>query len=290
MKKYWQFVLLMILLVGMPVTLASATSGPILPFYRGSQATYGSKGVHECGFGLAGWKAVDLLPQQNQIYAVTGGEISSICRDSHQVSYRIGDNFYAHVRDTGQANGDQYAQGQALGEMVTGTYNDTCGYTQQGPSVYHVHFCFVPSGGSYQIDGYTLNTTTGIWSKGGDTVATGGALTSTWEGVTTPTINGSLFNVFDWLLKGLQSLLMGLLYPLLPPGSTSGSVLNAIKLGSALSNGVLTVFELTVGALSTFSWVIPLIALTWFLINWSIQLGISLYLFITDLIKHIPFL
>jgi len=180
----------------------------ILPFRSGTQAQYGVLGVHNCGFSLNGWKAVDLFPEENMVYSTNEGQVSYVCRDDTQVALRIGDNLYTHLVDTGQQTGDRYDQGQALAGMVPGTYDATCGYADQQPEAYHVHFCFIPNpAGTWSADGYALNVTNGNWVKGEETVAPTDYLTADWEvaGIDTPGPSvGS--NFWDGIASGVMTL------------------------------------------------------------------------------------
>lgn len=168
-----------------PPALGIGGSGNILPFRDGTQAQYGVLGVHNCGFSLNGWYAVDLFPTENMIYSTQAGNTSYVCRDGTQVALRIGDYLYTHIVDTGQAIGQSYAQGAAIGGMVPGTYDATCGYADQQPDAYHVHFCFIPdSSGNWQADGYTINIAgagSAAWVKGEDTVDPTEILTADWQ-------------------------------------------------------------------------------------------------------------
>ncbi len=193
-----------------PDGLGRGGSQNILPFRDGTTATYGVLGVHNCGFQLNGWKAVDLFPSENMVYAANEGQVSYVCRDTHQVALRIGDYLYTHLVDTGQATGDQYAQGQAISGMVPGTYDDTCGYADQQAEHYHVHFCFLPNpAGAWAADGYAINVNQGYWVKGEETVEPLGTLTADWAnaGVSPPgaasTVGG---NFWDGLISGVMDL------------------------------------------------------------------------------------
>lgn len=182
-------------------------AGNILPFRSGTQAQYGISAVHNCGFSLTGWKAVDLFPAENMIYSSMAGEINYICRDATQVAIRIGDNLYTHLADGGQQVGDKYTQGQPISGMVLGTFSDTCGVSDQGAQAYHVHFCFVPDNtGFFHADDYTLNTATGTWNKGQETINPLGYLTANWVSanvISGPAAGG---NIWDSTVGGVTSM------------------------------------------------------------------------------------
>lgn len=180
----------------------------VLPFRDGTTATYGVLGVHNCGFSLNGWRAVDLFPAENMVYSTNDGQVSYVCRDGTQVALRIAENLYTHLVDTGQATGQQYTQGQAIAGMVPGTYEATCGYADQQPDHYHVHFCFIPNpAGTWSADGYALNVGNGNWVKGGETVAPLGTLTADWAnaGISGPApAAGS--NFWDGIVEGVMQI------------------------------------------------------------------------------------
>lgn len=183
-------------------------AGNILPFRSGTQAQYGISAVHNCGYSLNGWKAVDLFPAENMVYSSLSGEVNYVCRDTTQIALRIGDNLYTHLVDNDAQVGDQYSQGQAISGMVSGAFDDTCGVSDQGESAYHVHFCFLPDAtGFYHADGYALNTATGSWTKtGGDTVNPLGYLTADWAnaGIIPGPAAGA--NIWDSTVSGVTSM------------------------------------------------------------------------------------
>jgi hypothetical protein len=292
MKQYFRPVFLLAVLVFLLVSVTAASAaGYILPFRNGSTAIYGPLGVHDCGFSLTGWKAVDLLPAENQVYAVETGDIAYVCRDGTQVALRVNGILYDHLVDNGQEVGDHVTQGESLGSMVTGSFNAPCGYADQQAGHWHVHFCFVPTGGKFYADGYTLDTISGNWEKDGQTIRPNGQITAAWGDVGTTPPSGELFNVWDYLLKGLASIFNWFLNTLfLPPGSQGAGVFNLLNFSSYFSEGVLLVIELSAAALSTFNLWIPLLAFAIDMVLFSIQLVVSIYNFITGLIKQIPFL
>lgn len=201
-----------------------------LPFASGSTAQYGIAGVHDCGFSLNGWKAVDLFPSSNMVYSSLGGEVNYVCRDGTQVALRIGNNLYDHLVDTGQQIGDKYTQGQALGSLVPGTFNTACGYASQNADAYHVHFCFIPDGGNYYADGYTLSMASQTWTKGAENVAVGGTLTAAWtdaNGNPVPSPTGGA-NFWDYAIGGVTGAL-GKVLPAFPTHQAMGMADNVIR-------------------------------------------------------------
>jgi hypothetical protein len=195
-------------LLGTTENLGTGGAGDWLPFRNGSQAQYGVLGVHNCGFGLIGWEAVDLFPADNNVYAATAGEVQYMCRDGTQMSFRVGDHMYVHLVDTGLSVGTRIEQGQLLSSLVKGTFNATCGNASQGAEYGHVHFCFIANGNQYTSDGYTLNTQSGEWTKGEEVVSPLGYLTAAWttaDGAPAPaSMVGA--NLWDEMTKGFVSL------------------------------------------------------------------------------------
>jgi hypothetical protein len=189
------------------INTGTGGAGYLLPFRSGTTAQYGTSGVHNCGFSLNSWKAVDFFPAENMVYTSRPGEINYICRDSTQVALRIGDNLYTHLVDTGQQTGDSYGHGQAISGMVPGTYTGTCGVATQGAQAYHVHFCFLPSAsGTFIADGYTLDVATQDWTKGQEVASPLDYLTADWENAGTFTGHRRGGNVWDSTIGGVNSM------------------------------------------------------------------------------------
>lgn len=225
-------------------------AGDILPFYKNTQAQYGPAGVHNCGFSLNGWLAVDLFPNNGEVYAANTGDVSYVCRDSTQMSIRVGDHMYVHLVDTGIKVGDHINQGQRISTLVKGNFNDTCGNATQNPDAGHVHFCFIPDGNSYTADGWTLNTLDGNWRRGVDTVGTTGYLTAIWENANVA-IPGSTVgaNFWDGMAGGLVSFVSQIL-PVFPSHEAYGiaeKIIGVIKTPMDLVyNLVLVNFNMTI--------------------------------------------
>ena len=165
------------------------------PWSPGSKAMYGPLGVHEGCYGLENDIAVDFFGNPNwsgevmpnAIYAADSGPVNylHVCDDGMQ-SVVIGDYGYLHINSSSISFYEtQYiAKGQYIGSLVTGDYQDSgCGYTDQMPDSYHVHFCFQPrTGGYFQMEDYTLNIGTEKWLANGNYVSPSGYLYAAWEG------------------------------------------------------------------------------------------------------------
>jgi hypothetical protein len=235
-------------------------AGNILPWLQGTQAMYGPLGVHDCGFSLGGWKAVDLFPINHQVYAAQGGEVSYVCRDSTQISIRVGENMYVHLVDSGIEVGDQFEQGDYIGTLVPGTFDDTCGHADQQPENAHVHFCFLPYDNIFTADGYSLDTNTSVWTKGAETYEPTDYLTATWENAgVVPDMPAAMGgNFWDSIMAGIMNpveWVMGMF----PPHEYMGiadKTTDAFVPSIALFYPTLSLFNMT-----TIMWVVLIIML-----------------------------
>lgn len=292
MKTNYRLIIVVLALILLMCSASTANAtGYYLPWKTGTNARYGLLGVHVCGFGMDGWWAVDFFPAENQVYAMESGSITYVCRDSTQVAVRVGDNIlYDHLVDTGQQIGDTYVQGQPMGALVTGSFTDLCGYASQQATAYHVHACFLPSGGQFAADGYILSTATQNWTKSGTVYAPGDYMAATWT-AGLPSSAGGMFNIWDYLLAGIKSILAWALNTfLLPPGTTEYTLFSSINWMAYFISSIRSVIELTGAALSTFNWWIPYYCVLIDLTLWVVQLAISGWDFVMGLIKKIPFL
>ncbi len=156
-----------------------------LPWRDGSMSL-GPRGVHDLGYGLAGWLAVDWVSQgqpgqaPNMVYAAEAGEISYICRDATQLSMRVGDLFYAHLVDGGYQIGHHFEQGDPIGPLVTGSFDDWCGWASQPEGDYHLHWGF-PPGDFITAGGWVLDTHGSTWRRPGEAVGIGQSIVSEWS-------------------------------------------------------------------------------------------------------------
>lgn len=173
--------------------LAGGGAYVAFPFASGSAAQYGPRGVHGSGdYGTSGMLAVDLVGGDGMgassmppyAYASDGGAIDYVCDDGTSVAIRThnsstGDYFlYAHLLDNSNlAIGHEFGQGELLGSLKYGTFDDTCGWAQQQATQYHIHWMFIPSGGKFQVGSCTLKVSTQVWDCGGETIKTGNYLT-----------------------------------------------------------------------------------------------------------------
>jgi len=154
---------------------AASSSSYAFPWQAGTSMQYGSLGVHDNGF-ISGWKAVDFISDgntsqghaPNRLLAAASGTISYVCNDGTSVAIRIGDLMYTHLLYNGNLHtGHYFNQCDELGQLKPGSFSDTCGYADQGPGWFHVHWGF-PNAGSFQAEGWTLSFSDQKWRKGGE--------------------------------------------------------------------------------------------------------------------------
>lgn len=163
-------------------------STPLFPWESGRMAYFGTRAVHDAGYGLDGWQAVDWVSgpsygtnfYQNGIYASEDAQITYVCRDDTSVAVRAGNFLYAHLADNSTLQqGYKLRKGVKFAELVPGSFNDKCGWAAQQPDSYHIHWGFYASGGKLVIEDWTLDTASSTWSRGNQTVHVGDAMLST---------------------------------------------------------------------------------------------------------------
>lgn len=165
-----------------------------LPFQPGKQMQYGIRGVHGSGdFGTSGMVAVDLVGADNMgsniappnVYASADGVIDYVCTDGVSVAVKAYDTtttnkfLYAHlINNANLTIGYALKRGVQFANLVKGSFTNTCGWASQSPESYHVHWMFEPSSNYFQAEKYTLNTSTGDWTDGTNTIRVLGFLTA----------------------------------------------------------------------------------------------------------------
>lgn len=202
---------------------------PVLPFKGGTVVTFGPRGVHDAGYSLTGWKAVDLVSGSdlgsryapNEVYASEDAQISFVCRDSTSVAIKAGNFLYAHLRDTSNlATGTQLYRGVKFATMVVGSFTDSCGWAQQQPNHWHLHWGF---DGLSTIDlvGWTLYPFSEKFVRGSEEVAANGALMNygtpgSDPGSSNPDIHMTGANFWDGLVGGMLSFVKDNILPRFP--------------------------------------------------------------------------
>lgn len=184
-----------------PVTNAAKVAAPsfangggaylVFPFAGGTSAMYGPRGVHNAGYGTTGMVAVDLVSGDDMgataappyVMASDAGTIDYVCDDGTSVAVRThnattGDYFvYAHMENNANLNeGISFDQGETVGSLVYGSFEDDCGWAEQSSNHYHLHWAIAPAGGQYQVGVCTLGIPSQAWQCGDDAVRVGGFL------------------------------------------------------------------------------------------------------------------
>jgi hypothetical protein len=162
---------------------------PYFPFAAGTSAVYGIRGVHSHGnlsaVDFLGYYAEGMMP--NAVYAAYPGVVTSICRDDTQMGLRIGPFYYLHlVNNPNIVEGQYFSLHEYIGQLVTGSFDDTCGYAEQQASHYHLHFAFAPSqGGVLFMENWMLSVNTEEWTYINGTSRSPGQLIgpADWNGV-----------------------------------------------------------------------------------------------------------
>jgi len=227
-------------------SLNLAGGGADVRFPFAGKMMYGLRGVHGSGdYGTTGMLAVDWVGGDDMgvgvasadVYASYDGTIDYTCDDGTSQAIRVtdgGDNVfvYAHlVIDSGLTVGKTFARGAHIGQLVYGSFNDTCGWASQKDNHYHVHWMFKPSNGYYQAEGWVLNVSGGKWASGSSSIGvnewmTSGQTTGTDnEDDATTTLgmdkNGHLSgiggqHVWDFIVAGVYNLVNQLASKILP--------------------------------------------------------------------------
>ena len=149
------------------------------PWQDGTSMMYGMKAVHNGGFAtvVGQYKAIDVLSDgdvsaghaPNSLLAAAPGTINYVCDDGTSVAVRIGDLLYVHLmRNPKLAVGNSFAIGEEIGHLRTGWFNSVCGYANQAPNWFHIHWAF-PAGATFQAGGWTLDLRDQLWHRGNET-------------------------------------------------------------------------------------------------------------------------
>jgi len=181
-----------------PPPIGEETGGEGLPFpwQPGTRARYGCgtdacPGVHSGISYIANSYGVDFLGSDvggadimpPEAYAVESGIVTYVCRGAVNLGVKVvgaHQFYYLHmVPDTQLQNGDSIQQGQRLGLLQHGTFDDyPCGVAHQSASTYHLHFAFQAPDGYLTMGGCILNISSGYWTCGTDTIGPLGYLST----------------------------------------------------------------------------------------------------------------
>ncbi|MEP7135808.1 MAG: hypothetical protein ABI904_12835 [Chloroflexota bacterium] len=172
-----------------PKLAAGGGSYVAFPWQAGTAVMYGPRGVHGDGdYGTSGLVAVDLVSgtdlgpsaANDGVYASDVGTVDYVCEDALTVAVRThnettGDYFvYAHMLANDNLDYDvNFARGELMGSLKHGSFNDTCGWAEQAPNHWHVHWMFEPASGSFRAEDCRLTVSTEKWDCSGKTVGTG---------------------------------------------------------------------------------------------------------------------
>jgi hypothetical protein len=157
------------------------------PWQPGTSMYYGSRGVHPGDYaGLGAYKAVDFLSDgdtsvghaPNKLLAAASGTIDFVCNGTSNTAIRIGNVMYLHLDASPSptlspilVSGRSFKQGEMIGQLKTGPFNDLCGWAIQDPNWFHVHWSFPDTSsttGMFQSGGWTLTFTDQTWRRGTD--------------------------------------------------------------------------------------------------------------------------
>ena len=149
------------------------------PWETGTRMRYGTLGVHNNGFNgvVSEWKAVDFLSNgdtssgnaPNRLLAAAAGSIGYVCDDGTSAAIQIGNLFYSHLLDNNNlVTGKPFNQGDELGQLRSGTFNNRCGYADQGASWFHVHWGFPNINNAFTVEDWTLTISDSLWRRGSE--------------------------------------------------------------------------------------------------------------------------
>jgi hypothetical protein len=166
-------------------TLPEGGGGLIFPWRNGEAAVYGYSGVHPGGWFTE--YAVDFFPATNETYASEAGTVTWVCgigtyNTGALINGISGDLLYLHLDPSAPIEvGDFYRQGDLVGSLVRGSFDDLCGKANQYPNNAHVHFGFDSSGNYFSIGGCVLDLTTEIFNCQGDLIGIQESLTNSGQ-------------------------------------------------------------------------------------------------------------
>jgi len=168
------------------------------PWDSGTSMMYGTRGVHAAGGGAdyaVGFSAVDFLGgndlgsgvASDRVYAVATGEVDYVCQDPVTTLIRTENTetndyyIYAHLLENLHlTEGYTFYQGDYIGSLKHGTFDDNCGWAEQTAQHYHLHFGFKFSGGYFAMEGCVLSLSSQKWTCGTKTITTGQFIMNGW--------------------------------------------------------------------------------------------------------------
>lgn len=129
--------------------------GPLLPITPGAQVIYGVRGIHEAGYGTTNWRAIDLVSGTDyggnyanaDVYGSYQEQVTYVCRDTNGVTVKTNTRIYGHLKENSSLQvGLQIYRGVKFATMIPGTFSGTCGWGQQQPNHFHIHYGVAISG------------------------------------------------------------------------------------------------------------------------------------------------
>lgn len=257
---------------------STAETTNIFPWFPGTEMAYGSRGVHPAAIGYPGWVAVDFWSNgssgmaPNMVYAVASGTLQVLCHDDHQYFVRIGDFMYDHITSLNFQDGDRVNQRDAIGPMLVGDVNDTCGWASNGGG-YHVHVGFPSYYNTIQFENCLLSIITQNWDCQGTNVSVGGHLTANWSGspIIPPNGGGPGANgLWGLLLNGIQSL-VNFILPIFPSHTSLNLATTVTDYADAYLELIYMIF------LTTFNMTLPVLMVISIISLEMVRAAYSLY-------------
>lgn len=261
------------------------------PWQFGKSMMYGVRAVHAAGGGGAyatGFEAVDFLGGDdmgagvatNRVLAAATGEVDYVCQDSSTVTIRTetptGEFYiYAHLLDNSSLiEGYTFYQGDTIGFLRYGTFDNTCGYANQQADHYHLHFGFKPASGSFQMQNCILSISTEKWTCGTEIVSPGNMLKNLGSTLTEgddASAYSNQMSFFDYLLMGGSQLVQTLLIDHLPDHESNAflyAIYNAVNVSVRIARVM----------------VYQNISLSWFMAALTFSLGVKGVFIIAELV------
>lgn len=265
------------------------------PWESGKSMMYGVRGIHAAGGGGAyatGFFAVDFLGgdelgpgvASNRVHAVANGEIDYVCDDDTTVTIRTentetGDYYiYAHLLDNSTLiENYTYYQGDTVGYLKYGTFDDTCGWAQQQSTNYHLHFGFKPASGFFQMQSCILDMNSEAWACGSETITTGQFFRNYGSPISTGDDASAFSNqmsFWDYLLTGGDMLTQALLIDHLPDHQSNSylyAIYNAINVTVRIARVV----------------IYGNISLSWFILAITFALGVKAVIALAQIVAFV---
>ncbi|MHB1357514.1 MAG: hypothetical protein ACYCZF_16215, partial [Anaerolineae bacterium] len=162
-----------------PLQRSDTPTNYIFPWERGTSMQYVS-GVHQNGFAsiLPRWLAVDFISDgdaraghaPNKVLAAAAGAIDYKCSPGAgetTAAIKVGDLMYIHLIDDDTLyQGRLLEQGELIGALQSGRFNENCGIAMQPTGQFHLHLGFLKRS-DFTIEGWTLNLVDHRWYRDG---------------------------------------------------------------------------------------------------------------------------